>query len=97
MNSVRLFIFLLSLSASESYAAAITNLSSEPKTVSYEEWGGKKTVIIQPGRTFRLPGTVTFLYDGRESRIDDEEEYAIWEDGVFGPQRRLRRNSAFGF
>lgn len=97
MCHLRLLVLLLGLSTTEAQAAAISNLSKEPQTVSYGVWGGKKTVVIPPGRTFRLPGTVTFLYDGRETTIDDEEEYAIWEDGVFGPQRRIRRHSSFGF
>lgn len=96
MNLVRFLVIFLSLSASEAWAAAISNLSNEPKTFSYDEWGGERTIIIPPGQTFRIPGTVTFRYDGRETRIEDDEEYAIWQDGAFGPQKRLRRNS-FGF
>lgn len=97
MHPGRLLILFLSLSASQAWAAAITNLSDEPKTFSYGELDGEKIITIPPGQTFRIPGTVTFRYGDRETRIEDDEEYAIWKDGAFGPQKRIRCNSSFGF
>jgi hypothetical protein len=92
MYYLLLTLFFL-MSTSPAYCAAITNLSKEPQSVSFREWKGETTVNILPGRTLRIPGDVTFRYQERELRIEDNEEYAIWETGIIGPQRRLKRHS----
>jgi len=76
-------------------AAAISNLSDRPQTIRFSVWRAEREVTIQPGHTWRIAGRLTALYQGREIRIDDNEEYAIWKDGQIGPQRRFKRNRLF--
>lgn len=82
--------------ATPAMAAAITNLSGVPQTVSFMEWGRERAVTIAPNETLRMFGNVTFLYQGREVRINENEEYAIWRDGTLGLQRTFKRRSLSG-
>lgn len=71
-------------------AAVITNLDETPRVIQKEEGGGFVPQEIKAGETFRVAGALKIRYNGRELRIDADEEYAIWKDGTLGPQKRLK-------
>ncbi len=74
-------------------AAAITNLSESPKRIEMRVYGGFTPVVIAPGETWRVIGMAVIRYDGVEFHIADNEEFAVWPDGLLAPQRRLRHIS----
>ncbi|MBY0407748.1 MAG: hypothetical protein K2Q01_08645 [Rickettsiales bacterium] len=74
-------------STSSARAAAITNLTDAPQTVELREGESLTAFSIAPGRTWRVQQKVVVRYQGRENRINEYEEFAIWKDGSFGPQR----------
>lgn len=77
------------------YAAAITNLTDQPKTLLMQRAGGFDPVKLEAGSTWRIVGQVTLLIDGREIVIEDKMEYAIWPGDIISPQRNLRGGQKF--
>lgn len=88
------FFALVNLLPTPVKAAAIQNLSCSPQTIEIEFANGRRSIILPPGRTYDVLGALKTHYRGREVRIEHDEEYAIWDDGTFGPQR-YRRGSGF--
>lgn len=85
-----IFVFIVNSACSElAQAAAIANLSPQVRRIEIKTARGFQPEDIEPGRTWRLAGRVTVRYDGEEYDIDQTEEYAIWNDGVLGPQKRI--------
>ena len=66
------------------FAAAITNLDSKSHAIEINN----SEITINAGETWRIPGKVDLIYQDRKIHMDDTEEYAIWNDHEFGPQRR---------
>lgn len=83
---------MLVLPALPAKAAAIQNLSCTPQTIEVESGNGSQSIVIPPGKTFHGVGDVNVRYRGREVRVEYNMEYAIWDDGTFGPQRTLRHH-----
>ncbi len=100
---MRLYLFCICLylaiiaAPSPVYAAAITNLSDVPQTISLIGWNTHNALTIPPGKTLRIPGRISFYYHDRMMRIEADEEYTIWKDGSMGIQRYLNRHSRFPF
>src|ERR1700679_537247 len=69
-------------------AAVITNLDDKPQTVEVEMSGGFKPVVIAAGETWRVQGKAVVRFRDRQVQMNEDEEYAIWKDGTFGPQKR---------
>jgi hypothetical protein len=65
--------------------------------IQVEGENGFHPEVIAPGAVFRRIGLMRVRYDGREVTIDNDDEYAIWNDGTFGPQRRSRNVSGVRF
>jgi hypothetical protein len=84
-------VVMLCALAPQAQAAAIVNLASTSQTVEIEIAGNYRPIVIERWRTWRVIGPARVRYEGRVSYIEDDEEYAIWNDGTFGPQRRERR------
>ncbi|NBO18302.1 MAG: hypothetical protein EBV03_03575 [Proteobacteria bacterium] len=87
---MRLAAFLLTLLlAGQAQAAAVTNLSDRPEEIGV--WNGSAYVVevIQPNDTWRINAQVRVRYRDRENFIGAYEQYAIWQDGTFGPQHIL--------
>lgn len=80
----------LSMVASHSFAAAITNLDTNARKVVLVEGSEYKSIEIKAGETFRRIGSLKVMYHGYEIVIDSADEYAIWKDGTLGPQKRMR-------
>ncbi len=74
-------------------AAAVTNLTDKTQTIEMKVAGGFTPITIEPGRTWRLAANVVVRVHEHEFQILDIEEYAIWSDGSFGPQRRNSRTT----
>lgn len=72
-------------------AAAVTNLTGEAQTVEVLAAGGYMPQVIAPHATWRLQAKVKLRFKDREYRIGEHEEFAIWKDGTFGPQRANMR------
>jgi len=72
-------------------AAAISNLSDEQQTIDVEILDGFTEVKIDAGRTWRVVSKTKVRYKEREYLLGEQEEYAIWTDGSFGPQRANSR------
>lgn len=70
-------------------AAVITNLDKKSQQFDLLEDGRFTPITIAAGETWRLPGRVRVRYHGRELNINEEEEFAIWNDHEFGPQRTI--------
>jgi hypothetical protein len=88
------FAGIHALCSSLAHAAAITNLSEEPRQIEMRSGSGYILYTIKAQETWRVPGKATIRYQNSEFRIDENEEYAIWRDGVLGPQKRVNaRNS----
>jgi hypothetical protein len=83
-----LVVMLLSSAAS---AGGVSNLSEREQIVEIQTTSGYSPVHIAPGRTWRIPGPAKIRYQGREVWLEHDMEWAIWEGGVFGPQRKLKR------
>lgn len=89
MTTAFRYLPFLMLAVSHAQAAAVTNLSDHAQQVTITEAGGSaRQVMLQANETFRLPGKFWLGFAGREMRLEPYEEYAIWSDTVFGPQRR---------
>ena len=44
-----------------------------------------------------MVGNARVKYQGNVSYIEEDQEYAVWQDGTFGPQRRFPRHGGGGF
>lgn len=95
MRGLILMTTAITLIASPSWPAAITNLSGMPQSFIITDANPERVVTIAPGQTFRTLGKSSFRYQNRQLHIEDNEEYAIWRDGTFGPQRRMHRHRQF--
>ena len=84
-----LFCIFASLSSGSLLAAVITNLDSNPRQFDVKTGEGFKTVTLAAGATWRLPGRARVRYRGREVEMNEDEEFAIWNEAEFGPQRRV--------
>lgn len=84
-NFISFFLVVFSLSATSSaIAAGVVNLDSKAHTIL----ANGKEIVIEAGATWRNPGKVKIIYKDREFNMQDYDEYAIWNDNDFGPQRR---------
>ncbi len=92
-SGLRLAALLLSVciaSPNAAYAAAIVNITDNdtPMEVKIgQEW---KPITIRAGGRFFIRGDARFRWKNREVYIQYDEEYALWPDGMLGPQRKLR-------
>jgi hypothetical protein len=94
---VSALLIVFSLTGTQADAAAITNLSSVTQVVEVEESGGFKSHEIKAGTTFRMTGKIRVKHNAQITMIDEDEEYAIWKDGVMGPQRSINRSTGSAF
>lgn len=78
-------------------AAGVSNLTDTALTIEVETAQGYKPVVIEAGRTYTVPGKLQLRYRGREAFLEVHEEYAIWPDGTFGPQRRTQDKRGRGW
>lgn len=69
-------------------AAAVINLSHVPRKIEVLNGNEVTPVVIEAGRKHEVIGTMKLRYHGQEFYIDSYEEYAIWKDGLLGPQFR---------
>lgn len=69
----------------------MTNLTDAPQTITFEADRGMQEVTIAPGDTWRLLVRTMVKYKSHETLMGSNEEYAIWKDGTFGPQRANTR------
>jgi hypothetical protein len=86
-------ILLISLGfISSAHAASITNMDDKPRVIEFKRGAQYVTEEIKPGDTWRVAGDVTVRFEGSETRIEDNKEFAIWRDGSFGPQKTRDTN-----
>lgn len=85
-----LLLWVVALCPFSAQAATVFNLSDAPKQIEVHGFNGFKPVDIPAWRKFSVPGNVNVRFNGREVYIQHNEEYAIWPDGTFGPQRHVR-------
>lgn len=71
----------------QAQAAAITNLSGKAQTVGLQTAEGFQPVVIEANATWRMLTPVKVQFGNRETLIGAVEEYVIWNDTTFGPQR----------
>ena len=71
-----------------SWAAAIANIGDQPQVVALRQGQDYTLREIEARGRLYIPGDINVRYRGREVRIEQGEEYAIWPDGTFGPQSR---------
>lgn len=86
VNLLLPMVFLFS--ATNAQAVSVYNLTDREQTLEVVESGGYKPIRIEAGRSYYAIGKVVVRFNGREVRIDDGDEYAIWSDTEFGPQQR---------
>ena len=79
----------LTLYISGAQAAVITNLGDKPQTVEIAVANGFSPVIIPPNETWRTPGKVVVRFHDSVVHMEDSEEFAIWKNGDFGPQKHI--------
>jgi len=82
----------LSCYAFPANAAAIVNLTDAAQTIEVETSNGYDSRMIAAGGKAEFLGAVKVRVHGNETRIADDEEYAIWPNNVFGPQKKYRLN-----
>jgi len=70
-------------------AAAVSNLTDSGQLIQIKTADGWKDITIAPGDTWRVYGLAEIRFRERESRIEHNQEFAIWPNGDFGPQRQL--------
>lgn len=71
-------------------AATVYNLSGDSQVIEVKTSEGFQPVTIENNRSYHAMGKLTMRYNWQEYTIAVNEDYAIWPDGVFGPQ--FRRN-----
>lgn len=76
---------------SRAEAAAIVNLARAPQVIGVQMPRGWEKVTIAPGQKWDTIGTATVRYGDTETRIDSTAEWAIWDDGTFGPQLDIKK------
>jgi hypothetical protein len=94
MKIVFSIIIVVALWCSSAEAAQIQNLSKTNQIIEIVNYGSSVTVTLAPGEIWRGFGRATVKWRTREVDIAYDEEYVIWDDETFGPQRRWgNRNS----
>ena len=88
-----LYLVLAVLLPGHAHAAAITNLDKKP----HELEANNQKITIEAGETWRIPGEVTIHNQGREIHMAETDEYAIWNDHEFGPQRHVNLGGGLTF
>ena len=81
---------MLTLAPVSANAAAIINMADVSKQLEIQTSDGYMPITIEAGRKYYVPGQARFRFKGREVFIERQDEYAIWGDDSFGPQRRHR-------
>lgn len=71
------------------HAANITNLSGHDLAIEVATAQGFEPVVIAKDTTYSAVGKLRMRFRGKDTLIEENEEYAIWPDGTFGPQRRI--------
>ena len=85
-----LFILCL-IGATPAHASVVTNLSDAPQTIEVQTARGYAPMTLAPNQTWRDEAREeTIRYHGREIQLEYDQEYAIWQGGDFGPQKRNR-------
>lgn len=75
----------------EARAAAILNMTDQKVGFEIDTGSGFELVVIEPKMHYRVPGIIQ-VKKGREIiHIDYNEEYALWPNGDFAPQTRVKR------
>jgi hypothetical protein len=67
-------------------AASVVNLARTPQRLDIQIQGGWQQITIAPGGVWSSIHQATVRYGDRETLIESTEEWAIWDDGTFGPQ-----------
>ena len=83
------YIICIILIPAGAQAAAIINLDSKPHNLSVNG----TDVTIEAGRSWKIIGKAKIIYQNREIHMEDTDEYAIWNDHEFGPQRHSRHGT----
>lgn len=94
MHKTLIKLFALCLFAAFSHAAKageIQNLSDKDQVVEIEVNGEYQEVKIEEGRTYSIVGLIKARFNGAEVSIEPDEQYVIWDDKTFGPQRAAGR------
>jgi len=71
-------------------AGAITNLTDTPRLLEIRTSSGYVGEMVPPGATRYIHGDTHVRFNEKEFYLQDDMEYALWQDGSFGPQRRLK-------
>lgn len=72
-------------------AGAISNLTDHEQAVEIQTSSGYSPRTIPARGQFTVTGDARLRFGGREIYLEDNMEYAIWPDGTFGPQFRMKR------
>jgi hypothetical protein len=86
---------LLALCPAMAQAAAIVNLTETPQEIVLIDRTPQEMVTLAPGGKLDRPGALELRYKGRDVRIEDEYEYAIWPGDTLGPQRKRTGSRKF--
>lgn len=73
-------------------AGMVTNLSDRQHVVEIQTSNGYIPQAVAPGHSVHIYGGARMKFEGREFYLPHDMEYAIWQDGSFGPQRRIKRS-----
>jgi hypothetical protein len=83
---------VICLFATPAMAGGITNLTDHKQVVEIQTSSGYIAREIPPGRSFWTQGHTKVRFQEKEFTLDPDIEYAVWQDGSFGPQRKFRRS-----
>jgi hypothetical protein len=87
---ILLIIAVFTILLQPALAANVSNLTDRPQQIEVKRAGGFVPAVIPARETFSVPGNIDLRFRGRELFLETHEEYAIWPDGTFGPQRRMQ-------
>lgn len=94
-QTIEIFAIFLTAAffASHANAAAIHNLGDVPQRLILYQYNASSEIIVAPNSVYRSIGSLHVSFQEREYRIDYDEEYALWPNGDFGPQRGTRNHN----
>jgi hypothetical protein len=88
MKIILTTLILVAFCFAEVQAAQIQNLSNTPQTIELMD-RNDAIITLAPGGIWQGLGRAHVKWREREVDIEYNEEYVIWDNDTFGPQRRL--------